>query len=42
MAGVFLKAKEAKLPVPAWAIGAIREENRSEIPEDVPQSGPMA
>jgi len=42
MAGVFLKAKEAKLPVPAWAIGAILEEYRSEIPEGVPQSGPMA
>jgi hypothetical protein len=36
MAGVFLKAREAKLAVPAWAIGAIREEYRSEIAEDVP------
>ena len=39
MAGVFLKAREAKLAVPAWAIPAIREEFRSEIPDDVPQSG---
>jgi|SRR5271165_32832 len=42
MAGVFLKAREAKLEVPIWAMGAIREEYRSEIPEDVPRSGPMA
>jgi hypothetical protein len=31
MAGVFQKAREAKLEVPAWAMPAIREELRSEV-----------
>jgi len=34
MAGVFLKAREAKLEVPAWATGAIREEFRTELTEE--------
>jgi hypothetical protein len=33
MVGVFQRAREAKLPVPAWAMPAIREEFRSEIEE---------
>src|SRR5206468_9261902 len=33
MAGVFAKAREAKLAVPAWANGAITEEFRSTIQE---------
>jgi hypothetical protein len=42
MAQVFLKAREAKLPVPVWATGAIRDEFRSEVQgENVPQSDPM-
>jgi hypothetical protein len=39
MAQVFAKARQAKIEVPAWAIPAIREEYRSEIPDQpVPQS----
>jgi hypothetical protein len=33
MAGVFQRAREAKLPVPGWALPAIREEFRAEIEE---------
>ena len=39
MKTVFQKAREAKIEVPAWAIPAIRDEYRSEIPDEpVPQS----
>ena len=33
MQNLFLKARSAKLEVPAWALGAIRNELRCEIPE---------
>ena len=34
MAGVFQRAREAKLPIPAWAMPAVREEYRSEMEEE--------
>jgi hypothetical protein len=42
MKTVFAKAREAKLPVPAWAMPAIREEYRSEIELDVSKTDPVA
>jgi hypothetical protein len=41
MKGVFAKALEAKLPVPAWAMPAVRDEYRSEVEPDAPKPDPV-
>ena len=41
MKGVFVKAREAKLPVPAWAMPAVRDEYRSEVEPDAPKPDPV-
>jgi hypothetical protein len=41
MKAVFVKAREAKLPVPPWAMPAVRDEYRSEVEPDAPKPDPV-